>query len=207
MTPTTVPLGPPGIHAHAGDHICALYRGQAGRDEILLPFLREGIEAGHKVVAVVDEADPDEITARLDEECPASQARERDQLHLRTSTETYLAGGAFSQESMLQFWDDAMGSGEQEGFGFSRTLGEMTWALRQFPGCEDLLEYESALNKIVPGRQQVAVCLYDLDRFDGSVVVDLMRTHPKLLVCGTLLDNPYFQDPDEFLASRATASA
>lgn len=196
---TTIPLGPPGVSARSGDHICALYRGHEGRDEILLPFLRAGIESGHKCVAVLDEAEPDEVTRRLDEECPASEARATRQLDIRTSFETYLAGGRFSQEAMLAFWDAAIG----EGHTFARALGEMTWARRQFPGVEGLVEYEAELNKVVAGRDQVVLCMYDLDQFTGSVVVDLLRTHPRLLVCGTVIDNPYYLEPQEFLAVRA----
>ena len=189
----------------AGDRICALYRGDEGRDEILLPFLSDGIESGHKCVVVLDQADPDEVTRRLDEDCSASEARQSRQLDISTSEETYLAGGSFSQDSMLAFWDQAMASGQEEGYTFSRTLGEMTWARREFPGVEGLIEYEATLNKIVPGREQIALCLYDLDQFPGSVVVDLLRTHPKVLVCGTLIDNPYYVRPEELLAARASA--
>ena len=46
------------------------------------------------------------------------------------------------------------------------------------------------------------MCLYDLDLFDGQVVVNLLRTHPKLLLCGSLLDNPYYLEPEELLATR-----
>jgi hypothetical protein len=33
-------------------------------------------------------------------------------------------------------------------------------------------------------------------------VVDLLMTHPKLLVGGMLLDNPYYLTADEFIARR-----
>ena len=63
------------------------------------------------------------------------------------------------------------------------------------------------LNTFLPQYPQVIVCLYDLDQFDGRVVVDLLRTHPKILLCGTLLDNPYYLEPHEFLASQVLAPA
>ena len=46
------------------------------------------------------------------------------------------------------------------------------------------------------------LCLYDLDRFDGDVLVDILKTHPKVLVGGMVLDNPYYLEPAEFLAAR-----
>jgi hypothetical protein len=40
--------------------------------------------------------------------------------------------------------------------------------------------------------------MYDLERFGGGVVVDLLKTHPKLLLGGVLIDNPHALTPDEF---------
>jgi hypothetical protein len=32
--------------------------------------------------------------------------------------------------------------------------------------------------------------------------VDVLKTHPKVLIGGMVLDNPYYLEPDEFLAKR-----
>jgi hypothetical protein len=34
------------------------------------------------------------------------------------------------------------------------------------------------------------------------MLVDLVKTHPKLLLGGVVIDNPYALSPDEFLATR-----
>jgi hypothetical protein len=47
----------------------------------------------------------------------------------------------------------------------------------------------------------VVLCLYDLDRFSGEVVVNVVKTHPQVLVQGILVENPYYIGPDEFLRS------
>jgi hypothetical protein len=46
------------------------------------------------------------------------------------------------------------------------------------------------------------MCLYDLDRFGGQVLVDILKTHPRVLMGGTVLENLHYLEPDEFLASR-----
>jgi hypothetical protein len=43
------------------------------------------------------------------------------------------------------------------------------------------------------------VCAYDLTKFRGDVVVDVMRTHPMIIVGGILQENPFFTPPEEFL--------
>ena len=56
---TTIPLAldRPGVAIEQGDHICAFYRGRDQRDDVLLPFLRDGLVQGHKCIAVMDDPD------------------------------------------------------------------------------------------------------------------------------------------------------
>lgn len=197
------PTGSPGLSLEVGDHVCALYRGHNGRDEILLPFLESGLDAGDKCITILDEADPKSLVDHLATTCDLAAALRNHQLEIRSSQETYLESGGFSKLGMLNYLDRAVGAAvTEDGFRFARATGEMTWALRDPPGVEALVEYESELNLFLPEYPQVIVCLYELDRFDGRLVVDLLRTHPKLLICGSLIDNPYYQAPEVFLQER-----
>ena len=199
----TVAAGIPGLELEVGDHVCAFYRGADGRDAILLPFLREGLLAGDKCVAVLDDADPQEVLDHLTEMVDVEASLERHQIEVLTSSESYLRGGRFSRPDMIAFWASSVGESLGDGgFAFARSLGEMTWALRDLPGVDDLVAYEAELNEFLPRYPQVILCLYDLDRFEGRIVVDLLRTHPKIYMCGTVLDNPYYMDPADFLAAR-----
>jgi hypothetical protein len=36
----------------------------------------------------------------------------------------------------------------------------------------------------------------------GSTMVDLLRTHPRLLLGGMVIDNPHYLTPDEFRLAR-----
>ena len=58
---------------------------------------------------------------------------------------------------------------------------------------------ESEMNRYLPLFPQVILCLYDLDRFGAGIIVDLLKTHPQVLVGGLLVSNPYHQTPDELL--------
>ena len=53
-----LPLGVAGVNVRPGDHICAFYVGVEERDQVLLPYLREGLRAGDKVICVVDASEP-----------------------------------------------------------------------------------------------------------------------------------------------------
>lgn len=196
---TTVASGLPGVVMNQGDHICAFYRGKAQRDAVLLPYLRAGLQAGDKCICVLDTTAPGDISVAMNDE-PRVAA---DQLALYRSEDSYLLRGRFSPEDMLAFWDKGASAALAEGgYPSLRAVGEMTWALRNLTGVELLVVYESQLNHFLAKYPQTILCLYDLERFtDGELLIEILRTHPKVLMSGTVIDNPWYTDPDELLAS------
>ena len=198
-------LGIPGLQLTVGDHICAFYRGCGERDEILIPYLQAGLRIGDKCICVVDAVDPRDVLTALGSEMEVDRWISDSQLELRASTDAYLRSGRFCTEEMLAFWENFIGPAVAGRFRFARSVGEMTWALRQAPGVEELVGYESELNRFLPRYPQVILCLYDLERFSGEIIIDVLKTHPRVLLGSMVLDNPYYLEPDEFLAARSRA--
>ena len=193
-------FGIPNVSFETGDHICGFYRGRAERDEILFPYLRAGLEAGDKCTCIVDETDPGVVVAGVN----VADSISSHQLEVQRSTDTYLLDGHFSTQRMISFWETAVAEAmSNHGFHFARSVGEMTWSLRDVPGVDELAGYESELNRFTPRYPQVILCLYDIDQFGGSIVVDMLKTHPRVLLGGMVLENPFYLSPDEFLATRA----
>ena len=197
-----VELGIPGLRLAPGDHVCAFYRGPSERDEILIPFLRQGLRDGDKCVCVVDAPEPDTVLAPLTGEIDPNSPLGSRQIDLRSSRDTYLQGDRFCIQTMVDFWDQLVSAALREPeISFVRVAGEMTWALRDMPGGEQLVTYESEVNRFMLRYPQVILCFYNLERFSGELLVDIMKTHPKLLVGGAVLENPYYIEPDAFLST------
>jgi hypothetical protein len=57
-------------------------------------------------------------------------------------------------------------------------------ALLDKPGVDDLVEYETRLNYVLPKYDDPVICTYDLSKFSASVVMDIMRTHPVVIIGG-----------------------
>jgi hypothetical protein len=198
----SVALGTNGLSIAPSTHICAFFRGIAERDEIMVPFLREGLRAGDKCTCIIDDG-VDAVRGALEPIAGMPFVDDRGQLDILSSKETYLRRGTFSTQEMLDYWEDsvsaALGDG---GFPFARSAGETTWTLKELPGLFDFMTYEAELNRFLPRYPQVILCLYDLDHFGGEVLIDILKTHPKVLMGNTVLENLYYVPPDEFLASR-----
>jgi hypothetical protein len=107
--------------------------------------------------------------------------------------------GHFDQHRMLALIQEELKLGVTQGFGVSRAIGHMEWALEERPGVEDLVEYEARLNYILPKYRDPVICVYDIAKFSGDVIIDILRTHPMVIIGGTLQENPFFVPPDAFL--------
>jgi hypothetical protein len=71
--------------------------------------------------------------------------------------------------------------------------------LEDLPGVHDIVEYETRLNHVLPAYHDPVICTYDLSKFDARVVIDIMRTHPMVIVGGILQENSFFVAPDDML--------
>jgi hypothetical protein len=192
-----------GLQLSVGDHICGFYRRPSERDDILIPFLAEGLAAGDKCTCVVDSCAPSDVLAKLSEQIEVETYVSVSQLEVLDSYGTYLADGGFLPERMLRFWEAKARQGPWgDGATVARNIGDMSWAHRKRPGVGELIGYESELNRIMSNFPQVNLCLYDLTRCSGDLIMDVLKTHPKALLGGMVIDNPYYLKPDEFLASR-----
>jgi hypothetical protein len=194
-----VVLGIAGLEAEPGDHICALFSGERERDQILIPFLRAGLASGDKCICVVDGTDPGEIVAALGPAGEAAASAAGKQLEVIRSCDMYLRSGRFRADEVIGTWKaaiaDAMYAGQ-----FDVVRAIETWSQRDvLPDINELLMLESAMNQYLPLYPQVIVCLYDIDRFGGGALMNLVKTHPRMLVGGVVIENPYLMTPDEVL--------
>ncbi|MEA3214641.1 MAG: eukaryotic-like serine/threonine-protein kinase [Acidimicrobiia bacterium] len=184
-----------------GDHVCAFYCGVAERDQVLLPFLQAGLLDDARCICVVHETTPTEVLEALGGSVDVAARLESQQLTVIPSTEAYLRGGYFSAAEMLEFYEDYVRTATEQG-ATARITGEGAFALGGAPGVEELMDYESELNRFVGQYPQIILCLYDLHLFGGRMMVDMLKTHPKLMLGGMLIENPHYLPPDEYRAAR-----
>jgi DNA-binding CsgD family transcriptional regulator len=195
-------VGIPGIdEIRPGTHMCALYSGPAERDKLLFPFMREGIREGDKCLYLIDDAEPASVHDRIASRQNGYSRRESEQLEVDRASDVYLRSGRFSVEQMTSFLSGRLTEVAETEFLLLRAAGEMTWVLPQPQGAEDFFVYESAVNQIVEDKPAVFMCMYDLQRCGVSMLVDVLKTHPKVLLDGMVLENPNYLTPREYLAA------
>jgi hypothetical protein len=187
-------FGIDGVEVETGDHVCCFYSGAKQRDDILHAYLRAGLRAGDKCICLIDSAEPDSLRQDLAEDGTTEQAP--DQLDIQSAAEAYLEDGRFSSDHMIGFLEETMNAALNGGhYSAARAAGEMSWVLKEPPGSDELFAYESAINGFVRRYPQLLLCMYDLDLFGGGMIVEAIKTHPKVLVGGQISENPWYVSP------------
>jgi hypothetical protein len=181
-------------------HICAFFNSADEEHRVLGSFIKEGFERGDKACHLVDpDLREDHLRRLADAGIEVAQAMDSGQLELRRWQDAYLSGDRFDQDAMLALIEEVLQSGAASGYPLTRLVAHMEWALRDNPGVGDLVEYETRLNYVLPRYDDPVICTYDLSKFSASVVMDVMRTHPVVIIGEVLHENPFFVPPDQLL--------
>ena len=132
-------------------HVCAFFDSADDERRVMFPFVEEGLARGEKAFHIVD---PDLRAAYISHlaatgiDMPAVLAS--GQFELRNWDEAYLRGGHFDQDAMLALIEAVLQAGPREGYPLTRLVAHMEWALEDRPGVDDLVEYETRLNYVLP---------------------------------------------------------
>ncbi len=184
-------------------HVCAFFNSDDEGYRVLLPFIKDGFECGDKAVHVVNpEQRCDHLHRLASAGIDPTLAQESGQLELRSNTEAYLRDGRFDQDRMLQVFEQLASGNAKGGFPLSRIVCHMDWAAADQAYIDGLVEFESRVNDVWRRHDDAVICVYDLAKFGGDTVVDIMRTHPMVIIGGILQQNPFFVQPEEFLRER-----
>jgi MEDS: MEthanogen/methylotroph, DcmR Sensory domain len=182
-------------------HVCAFFHNADEEYRVLLPFIKDGFECGDKAVHIVSSNRRSDHLKRLAAVGIDSAAAEQSgQLELLNNTETYLRDGCFDQGRMLETFEELASGNAGGGFPLSRIVCQMDWAGEGRSHVAELIEFESRVNDVWRRHDDAVICVYDLAKFGGETVIDIIRTHPMIIIGGSLQHNPFFAQPEEFLS-------
>jgi len=200
MTSVAAPMPFAGSELRESRHVCAFFNSDDEEYRVLLPFIKDGFECGDKAIHVVN---PDQHRAHLrrlvEVGIDPTATAQSGQFELRTNTDTYLRDGRFDQDRMLEVFERLASDPTRGKFPRSRIVCHMDWAAEGRSYVDSLVEFESRVNDVWRRHDDAVICVYDLAKFGGDTVVDIMRTHPMSIIGGILQQNPFFVPPEEFL--------
>jgi hypothetical protein len=182
-------------------HVCAFFHSVDEEYPVMLPFIKDGFECGDKAVHIVSpnrRSDHLKRLAAVGIDFPS--AEQSGQLELLNNTETYLRDGCFDQDRMLEAFEELASGNSRGGYPLTRIICQMDWAGEGRPYIDNVIEFESRVNDVWRRHDDAVICVYDLAKFSGETVIDIMRTHPMIIIGSSLQQNPFFAPPEEFLS-------
>ncbi len=196
---TSVQIAPNVLDA-GNRHICAFFNGMDEHYRVLQSFISDGFDQGDKAFHLVDpERREDHLRRLADAGIDVEKAVASGQLEVHPWEDGPLHGERFDQDTWLAGFEEVLRSGPASGYTKTRFLAQMEWALADMPGIDDMIEFETRVNYVVPKYDNPVICAYDLSKFGASTVIYALRTHPVVIIGGLLQENPFYVDPDELL--------
>jgi transcriptional repressor of dcmA and dcmR len=158
------------IAAIHGNHLCGIYGTDAGRLDLAVPFLLEGLQKQSVCFLVAPLAAQKDILKAMKKKRPALDADIK-------AGRLIVSEHQQSPAEQCSFFEVAMRKAEAEGVDSFRVVGDM-WGLRLLVSSEQMIELEVGFERlIVPQFPVVALCAYDARKFTGVELLDALKDH------------------------------
>ena len=195
-----VPLGFTDDKVCAGAHICQIYSDDDERIDSLLKFMLSGVQTGERTICFSENMDEETLEAYFSKHQISYDAyKQKHAIALSGVRDVYFQDNVFDPDRMLNTLTNYHQESLELGFPAARVIGDMAPEVQTISGGERLLEYESKVSMLLRERPVTSVCQYDAREFDGATIMDVLKVHPQMIVRGTVVHNPFFIPPEEFL--------
>jgi len=158
------------VAAIHGNHLCGIYGTDAGRLDLAVPFLLEGLEKKSVCFLVAPSDVLKDVAREMKEKRPSLDSDiKAGRLILTEHQKTPAA--------QCRYFEIAMKKAEDEGVESFRVVGDM-WGLRLLVSASEMVELELGFESlIVPNYPVMALCAYDARKFTGIELLDALKDH------------------------------
>ena len=158
------------VAAIHGNHLCGIYGTDAGRLDLAVPFLLEGLEKKSVCFLVAPSDVLKDVAREMKEKRPSLDSDiKAGRLILTEHQKTPAA--------QCRYFEIAMKKAEDEGVESFRVVGDM-WGLRLLVSASEMVELELGFESlIVPNYPVMALCAYDARKFTGVELLDALKDH------------------------------
>lgn len=189
----------------AGEHLTCIFKTDEEHHDLLSPFLANGLLNGEKVFYIMDDNHAHKIIEYIsDAGLDVDSYIASGQFAIQTKDDSYLKNGVFDPDKMIDLLKKETQRALDEGYSALRVTGEMSWALKSLPGSERLIEYENKLNIFIPENKCLALCQYDKRRFRPEFLINVIRTHPIVVIGTKIYKNLFYLPPVNFTLAEQT---
>ncbi|HBT60894.1 MAG TPA: hypothetical protein DEB40_04020, partial [Elusimicrobia bacterium] len=160
-----------------GTHFCQFYQSKDDLLDILVPYLKAGLENNEFCMWVVSEPlGESEAKAALRQAVPQlDRYLSQGQLEIIPHTAWYLIDGVFESRRVLAGWAEKLQKGLAKGYDGLRLTGNTLWL--ESKDWSDFVAYEAEVDRVISDRRMIALCTYSLGACSATEIIDVVNNH------------------------------
>jgi hypothetical protein len=159
-----------------GTHIAQFYNTKGDVTEVLVPYMRNGLEDNELCVWVTAEISEGEAREALVREIPSLQKHiDKRQLQLFSYRDWYLSGGYLDIGGVLNNALNRCHEALSNGYSGLRVAGNTSWLEQS--DWDSFMEFESLLDSAVSDHKALVLCVYKEAKCTTNGIVDVMDRH------------------------------
>jgi hypothetical protein len=176
-------------------HVCALIEDGDEPATLFAPFLRDGLELGERVVAIAGPGSLDKHRHELEAlQTDTGRCEAAGRLQLLPWTQVQGASHeGFDALGTLETLSGILGRTVGNASPATRLLAEIDWIVALAGGSDAVAKYEQGLDQLVQHNGKIAVCVYDVSRLSGHLLIQLLSAHPLTWTRGQLVPSPFYR--------------
>ncbi|QWV94524.1 MEDS domain-containing protein [Geomonas oryzisoli] len=178
------------VNSH--DHLCLMYQDESEVLNLVLPFIQKGVAIGERCVCLHG---AEQKLERLLHNVVEVQKQDSGALVLLPVKQTWLRGGTFKPDRVMELMRNICAGAAAEGFSGTRIICDMGWAVKDDKSLELLYRFERDLTAFAAQQETALLCLYDRRLFTPELLIEVARIHPGLVTGGRVCDNALFIPP------------
>jgi signal transduction histidine kinase len=165
-----------------GTHVCHFYHTKEDLIDILVPYLKAGLENHELCVWVTSEP----LCAQEAEEALAKSVSGLEeyvrsgQIEIISAGEWYLKEGAFDPRRVLKGWVNKHNKALDNGYEGIRVTGNTSWLEKRF--WKDFMDYEKEINETIHQYRIIVLCSYSLGDCEISEAIQVSNNHQFALI-------------------------
>ncbi|MDZ7672859.1 MAG: MEDS domain-containing protein [Halanaerobiales bacterium] len=180
-----------------GDHIVLLYKNTAEILSASVSFIKTSLARNEKCLYIKGDSNEEVLLTELRKQVSDFDLYiENGQLQFLNKEETYSLSDNFKAVQMIERLKKESTKALEEGYQGLSITGELSWVLNFENGKKEIIDYEWMLNEyIFDDYPVVAMCRYNLNKFDKSIIKAIIELHHYIIWQGKIYENPYYIIP------------
>ncbi len=160
-----------------GTHICYFYQKKEDLMDIIIPYIKKGLEDDQFCVWVTSEdLNEKEAKKKLKSEIKNyNEFLKKGQIEIFPYTEWYLKDGEFNFQRVLDGWVQKYNYALSHGFAGIRVTGNTAWIEKK--DWKDFSDYEEEINNVVGNYRMIVLCTYSAEKCGFNEILGVMKTH------------------------------